>query len=104
MSKGQENVYTCQKCGGYTVTIDRDEGTTPFMIRCRAKDECKGEAYSSFYPKGPRPAYIPPPAWEWYRPTDTELLLEVEKHPKSEAGIRQHVEMGGLLMRQLYNA
>ncbi|MDO8476746.1 MAG: hypothetical protein Q7W02_11280 [Candidatus Rokubacteria bacterium] len=33
---GKVNVYVCPKCGRGTVTIDRDEGTTPFLLRCRA--------------------------------------------------------------------
>ena len=33
---GYKNIYTCPKCGGQTVTIDVDEGVTPFMLRCRA--------------------------------------------------------------------
>lgn len=32
------NVYVCRKCGGYTVTVDVDEGVTPFMIGCHAKE------------------------------------------------------------------
>lgn len=95
----RENVYTCQKCKGLTVTIDVDEGTTPFMIRCRAQDlpglgpVCKGDAYSSFYPKGPRPAHIPAPEWEWYRPDDDETS-------KCNAATKEHIRMGGLLLRR----
>ena len=96
----RENVYTCQKCGGLTVTIDIDEGTTPFMIRCRAKDVfalavpyCDGQAVSSFYPKGPRPAHIPAPEWEWYRPDDDETS-------KQNAATKEHIERGGLLLRR----
>src|SRR5208283_312208 len=69
------NVYTCAKCGGYTVTIDIHEGVTPFMLRCRAsgrEGDCDGPAYSAFYPKGPKPAYIPDPAWEWFTPIGSE--------------------------------
>lgn len=92
--KGQENVYTCTKCGGFTTTIDRDEGVTPFMIRCRAKDGCDGWAQSSFYPKGPRPAHIPPPSIEWYRPSQEEIA-------GLDPAMREHVGKGGLLMRAI---
>lgn len=38
MSDPRINVYVCQKCGGHTVTVDVDEGVTPFMIGCHAKE------------------------------------------------------------------
>mgnify|MGYP005831713865 CR=1 FL=1 len=89
--KGRENVYTCQKCGGYTVTVDADEGTTPFMIGCRAKGigVCDGTAYSAFYPEGPRPKHIPAPAWKWVRPTG-------EAYEKLSPAMKEYVDMGGL--------
>lgn len=93
------NVYVCQTCGGYTVTIDVDEGVTPFMIGCRASGEereCKGVAHSSFYPKGPRPPHIPEPAWEWYRMTDAEARRQEKKYP----GSWHHHEQGGLWIRK----
>lgn len=96
--KGRENVYTCAKCGGYTVTVDLDEGTTPFMIGCRASGrerECDGLASSAFYPPGPRPAHIPPAAWEWYRPTRQQAKRLDRKWP----GMLDHVARGGLHLR-----
>jgi hypothetical protein len=91
---GRENVYTCPKCKGYTVTIDIDEGVTPFMLRCRANGEnvCDGMATSSFYPQGPRPADIPPPSWEWYKPTGRE-------YRNLSKGMKEHVDKGGLDIR-----
>lgn len=97
--EGMINVYVCQKCGGYTVTIDIDEGVTPFMLGCRASGkerECNGMATSSFYPKGPRPAHIPEPAWEWYRATDAEA----RKIDKRARGSWQHHQQGGLFLRK----
>jgi hypothetical protein len=38
MSEARINVYVCQKCGGHTVTVDVDEGVTPFMIGCHARE------------------------------------------------------------------
>lgn len=49
-------------------------------------------ARSSFYPKSPRPPQIPPPAWEWYRPDERELV-------ELESGDLEHVNRGGLLIR-----
>ena len=112
----RENVYTCQKCGGYTVTVDVEEGVTPFMIICRAKPkvgamdkilrdggiiirkrhkdefECDGEAHSAFYPKGPRPMHIPAPAWEWYKPIG-------DAYKKLSVAMKEHVDQGGLDLR-----
>jgi len=96
---GNTNVYVCDKCGGYTVTIDRDEGTTPFMIGCRASGgltrTCRGMAQSSFYrqrfPHGP-------PEWEWYKPDSAEI------HRMKNRAELQHVAMGGLLLRPIAGA
>ena len=96
MPKKRENVYVCEECGGYTVTVDIDEGVTPFMLGCRAsgdEDSCDGMAMSQFYPEGRRPPYIPAPEWEWYRPGAEELEGET---PAMQA----HAGMGGLFLRR----
>lgn len=80
------NQYTCRTCGGVITTIDRDEGTTPMMLACRATKGCTGSMFSSMYRVAP---YLTP-EWEWYKP---------EKLPKGE--MREHVEMGGLLLRKI---
>ena len=96
---GRENVYTCETCGGYTVTVDRDAGVTPMFLACRASgaldiDTCAGIAVSAGYPNVARPPYIPPPAWEWYRPTTRETHgLDAETFA--------HVRQGGLLLRKI---
>ena len=98
----RENVYTCQKCGRYTVTVDVDEGVTPFMIQCRAQDgpprRCTGMAHSNFYPKGPRPKHIGPPQWEFYKPTDAELRVKYKGDLLEQ--MREHVSKGGLDLRR----
>lgn len=96
----RENVYTCTKCGGYTVTVDVDDGITPFILRCRAsgkEGECNGRAYSSCYPNGPRPAKIPPPAWEWFKPIGSE-------YNKLSRDMKEHVDKGGLDLRKRTDA
>lgn len=83
--QNQLNRYTCTSCEGHIVTIDRDDGTTPFMLRCRATDGCNGMMQSSFY-------RVPPyavPTFEWRKPTYTEFR-------KSSKAMQQHFEMGGL--------
>lgn len=91
---GRENVYTCQECKGYTVTIDVDAGVTPFLLKCRAKGDgmCDGMAVSSFYPKGPRPDHIPAPAWEWYRPAGKD-------YENLSSEMKKHIDKGGLYIR-----
>lgn len=101
----KRNVYVCQKCRGHTVTVDRHEGVTPFMIECRVGgmkpdlERCDGMMHSRFY-RDPL-AYLSVPEWEWFRPTDAELD-EYVKHidPRAEVGTRKHVAMGGLLLRR----
>lgn len=97
--EGRINVYKCEACHGLTVTIDVDPGVTPSMIYCYASGtpgQCTGTAHSAFYPTGPRPDHIPPPAWEWYRPTSEELI-KLNRQDKYKF---DHVRQGGLLLRK----
>jgi hypothetical protein len=89
---GRENPYTCKVCGGVTNTIHVDHGVTPFMLDCRATPGCKGMAVSSMYPMFERPAHIPEPTWEWYRPGPSQHLRVWEA---------RHVAQGGALIRPL---
>lgn len=97
---GYLNVYICDECGGETVTVDVDEGVTPYMLRCRAEgkepteDSCPGFAKSSMY----RPMMpYPPPKWIFYRPTTEEI-------EKAEPGMKKHAENGGLFLRPVKEA
>lgn len=86
--KGKKNIYTCVACGSHIVTVDADEGTTPFMVGCTVPG-CEGHMRSSMYrifDQGMR-AY-----WEWHKPTAIEALSNAE---------RAHVDQGGLLMRHI---
>lgn len=93
--KGKTNVYACAECRGATVTIDVDEGVTPFSIPCLANGEagvCQGIARSCMY----RPAMFPrdvelTPRFEWYKP----------KVEHVELSCRDHVAAGGLLLRKV---
>ena len=91
---GRENVYTCQKCTERVTTVDRDEGTTPMMIRCRATEGCDGMMMSAFYPEGPRPEWIPAPTFEWYKPSEHETS-------QLDEAMQEHVRLGGLLIRPI---
>lgn len=86
MAKGQKNLYLCDDCQGYTVTIDVDEGHTPKYIACRASGsaaDCRGRAVSLDYPSEPWPEFIPSEArWEFFRqnhgasPSDENRAVE----------------------------
>lgn len=92
MPRGRVNAYLCRDCRGYTMTVDVDEGVTPFMLRCRAEGEhgdCGGKAQSLFYRLPPA---LPEPAWEFYRPDEAELAT-------LDRASRAHVQQGGLLLR-----
>lgn len=80
----RQNRYTCQTCNGSIVTVDRDEGVTPFMICCRATPGCRGAMYSSFYRGEPGT-----PTYEWRKATPAE-------YAKSSPEMREHFDMGGL--------
>jgi len=84
MSAGKLNRYTCSTCGGSIVTVDRDEGTTPFMLRCRASDGCRGTMKSSFY-RG----VTGTPTWAWRKATEDEYAA-------SSPDARRHFDLGGL--------
>ena len=86
--QSKKNIYTCRKCFGHIVTVDVDEGVTPFMVKCRATAGCDGTMQSSMYrvfDQSMRPDY------EWYKPPVLQVL---------SPGERQHVAQGGLLLRK----
>ena len=90
------NAYICPE-GHITSTVDVDEGVTPAMIGCTHKG-CDESSGSSFYPTDrPIPAFIPKPAWEWYRPEPLEAV-QLDKWDYD------HVEKGGLLLRRRTSA
>lgn len=103
----RKNAYYCEECGGYVVTIDRDEGVTPMFLACRVKGEptdprndCKGTSRSMMYPPEPWPEDHfalengAPPTWEWYSPdTDEANALNRDTF--------EHVQKGGLLLRRI---
>lgn len=84
---GKKNIYTCERCHGHIVTVDIDDGVTPFMIACCARPRCNGMMKSSMYrvfDQGMAASH------EWYRPGPTANL---------KPGEIDHVMRGGLLLR-----
>lgn len=86
---GTKNRYTCQTCNAWYVTVDRDDGTTPFMAPCQVSF-CKGMAQSEFY----RVDQSLPATHEWYRASDVEAR-------GMKPNLRQHHDMGGLFLRRV---
>lgn len=86
------NCYTCSSCDTITKTVDRDAGTTPFIIGCPS---CNGIAKSAFYSDlQPEKA----PTHQFIRPT-LEKALKMRK--KGKEGLLGHVLSGGLVLEPL---
>jgi len=103
------NHYVCPACGGITIARHDDEGVTPFLIRCRAKDEmhrtgfrlpgCNGMAESQFFnvsqDDGQKPHVI------FYRPNAMEAIQVINKEPERfRVAILDHYQQGGSLMKE----
>lgn len=84
-NSGKLNAYQCRDCRAHVVTIDREPGVTPFLVRCR---NCGGEAQSAFYRLGPNHT----PTYEWVRPESLDGL---------DAGSIEHIRNGGLILRPI---
>ncbi len=82
------NVYVCAKCSGKTRTIDVDNGVTPFMMMCRATENCDGTMRSSFYsvPQNIVPEY------EWFMPKSMDGY---------DQDMIEHFKKGGLDIRKI---
>lgn len=83
---GKLNKYTCDLCKQSVITIDRDEGVTPFMMKCYATKGCKGSSYSSFYKD-----ISGEPNFEWIKPSFAVFR-------KLSRSMQDHVEQGGLII------
>lgn len=109
MPKGKINIYSCggvsanvaegggiqistEPSGHETVTIDRDDGTTPMMIACR-HEGCDKTAKSRFY----RVNQSLVPTHEWYKPTERYI----RKLKRGNSPLYDHCVNGGLLLREI---
>lgn len=98
MRPGAVNAWKCDDCGGLTVAVHVDEGTTPMFLGCRRTPGCKGRAVSSMYPEPPIPAdVLGLLAWEWFMPS-------AKKIRRMEPEMREHCRQGGLVIRPLSDA
>jgi len=93
------NAYVCEKCRYITLTVHVDKGVTPMFLGCRNPKGCDGTATSFVYQlPGALAMSINGkllPTHEWYKPGPDEKLT---------AGERDHVEQGGVLLRERTDA
>lgn len=89
---GKKNIYTCPM-EHQTITIDKDEGVTPFMIGCKHPG-CSLPAQSAFYRVDPITSG--PATHEWYKPDIVEI-----KTLEGKDQILGHIRQGGLLLREI---
>lgn len=83
------NQYTCAACKGTITTVNRQAGVTPFNLLCRIPG-CMGTMTSAQY----RVDQAAKPDHEWYRPNRVERR-------KMTKDLQEHVQLGGLILRQL---
>ncbi len=90
--RGKTNVYTCEACVAQWVTINRDAGATPFLIKCR---KCGAMCRSACYNNDIQPenGFPFPPHFEWYRPDPDDETVEEWQF--------EHISNGGLIMRMI---
>lgn len=107
-SPGRWNFYRCSTCATIWVTVDVNDGCTPFKIACMDRPtlvngkpvrvgDCPGVMASAFYPK---PENWPDSAHktadsEWYYPPRSERLRLKKMNPR----LLEYIQQGGLLMR-----
>jgi hypothetical protein len=91
--KGKRNAYSCLQCGLTTITVDEDDGTTPFMVGCLVSKGCDGMMQSHFY-RGSVVESSAPASFAWRKPSK-------EEYRKSSKAMRQHFDLGGLYVYAL---
>jgi hypothetical protein len=93
---GKINAYTCEKCQKHTITVNRDAGTTPFLIGCKQPGSCNGTASSRFY----RCSQELKPTWEFYKPTP-EQVAALDPDEPDTPWLIDHARRGGLFFRPI---
>lgn len=92
--RGKKNRYRCEACHKSIITIDRDEGVTPFMLPCMVTAGCVGPMTSRFYVVED---VWPEPSYEWRKPTKKE-------YKRSSPAMKQHFDQGGLDIHAIHNS
>ena len=57
--RGEYNLYECNKCNNYKVTLYKDKGVTPFIMRCK----CGGDMMHTKSSKQAPPSYVKVHNW-----------------------------------------
>lgn len=91
--QGKKNRYCCEVCKKSIITVDRDEGVTPFMLPCMRTEGCKGPMTSRFYQVED---VWPEPVYEWRKPTP-------KQYKRMSPAMREHIDMGGLEIYPITN-
>lgn len=89
---GKINAYTCEKCARKIITINLDDGVTPFMTGC---PYCGSPAQSAFY----RVPQTMSASHEWYLP-GAEEIAAMKKYPELLQTV-EHIGRGGLMLRKI---
>lgn len=101
MNEERINFYVCE-FGHATVTVDVDEGCTPFMIGCK-HEGCGQSSESCFYPRGVSLLkglqVNGQPKWEWFKPDGLALHKKYGSDPDLLRAMIDHVKSGGLDLR-----
>ena len=61
--RGEYNLYECNKCNNYKVTLYKDKGVTSFIMRCK----CGGDMMHTKSSKQAPPSYVK--VHNWVRPS-----------------------------------
>ncbi len=83
----RKNVYLCDDCGAGWVSVDMDEGVTPFKDKCPICEV--GTGTSLFYNIPQEILAKKPPRVAWQKPTAKDIR-------KARPVLKQHYENGGL--------
>lgn len=83
--RGEYNLYECNKCNNYKVTLYKDKGVTPFIMRCK----CGGDMMHTQSSKQAPPSYVK--VHNWVRPS-------LEQTMSLSESMRNHILNGGLIL------
>lgn len=84
--RGEYNLYECNKCNNYKVTLYKDKGVTPFIMRCK----CGGDMMHTKSSKQAPPSYVK--VYNWVRPNLEQTILkycEMKLNKKTERLIKR---------------
>lgn len=81
--RGEYNLYECNKCNNYKVTLYKDKGVTPFIMRCK----CGGDMMHTKSSKQAPPSYVK--VYNWVRPNRCKWCVV----PKKEGKISPYMDI-----------